>query len=80
MIQAAEEEAINKEKPIGGADMKSGSEGLRNMNYRQENYDGMTFFCFCIQLLDIKVVYLKYPFLLFVFFFYLEYALLNASA
>ena len=28
-------------KPIGSSDMKSGSEVLRNMNYGQENYDGM---------------------------------------
>ena len=37
LIQAADEVL-----PIEGADMKSGSEGLRNMNYGQENYDGMT--------------------------------------
>ena len=35
-------ETIVEVKPIGNADMKSGSEVLRNMNYVQENYDGMT--------------------------------------
>ena len=38
----AEEETINEVNPIEGADMESGSEGLRNMNYGQENYDGIT--------------------------------------
>ena len=33
-------------KPIGSSDMKSGSEGLRNMNYGQENDDGMTILFF----------------------------------
>ena len=33
--EAAEEETINEVEPIGSADMKSGSEGLRNMNYAQ---------------------------------------------
>ena len=42
LIQAAEEEMIHEAKPIGSSDMKSGSEVLRNMNYGQENYDGMT--------------------------------------
>ena len=38
LIQAAEEETINEVKP----DMNSGSEVSQNMNYGQENYDGMT--------------------------------------
>ena len=42
LFQAAEEETINEVKPVGSSDMKSGSEVLQNMNYEQENYDGMT--------------------------------------
>ena len=42
LFQAAEEETNNEIKPIGGADMKSGSEALRNKNDGQGNYDGMT--------------------------------------
>ena len=38
----AEEKIINEVKAIRSSDMKSGSEVLRNMNYGQENYDGMT--------------------------------------
>ena len=42
VFQAAEEEVIEEMKPIGSAEMKIGSEVLRNMNNGQENYDGIT--------------------------------------
>ena len=42
VFQADEEEVIEEMKPIGSAEMKIGSEVLRNMNNGQENYDGIT--------------------------------------
>ena len=41
LFQAAEEEAIEEIKPFWSAEMKSGSEVLRNRNDGQGNYDGM---------------------------------------
>ena len=47
-MQAAEEKTIIEVKPTESADVKSGSEVLRDMIYGQENDDGMTilFFAF----------------------------------
>ena len=42
LFQAAEEEMIDETKPFWSAEMKSGSEVLRNMNDGQGKYDGMT--------------------------------------
>ena len=41
LFQTAEEEAIAEMKPIGSADMKSGSEVFQNKDDGQANYDGM---------------------------------------